>query len=441
MTEPLPAPQDPSEPLAYQPISGWAIAGFALGGLFALLVASSTVVAFFQGAPFFFPVWIIGAAILGVAVSLYAQRHVQISERTRAGANLARWGFRLSLVSGLMYSVYYFVTKSALENQANDFVMEMKDDAGFFPRLREGLAKSDDAHRTQLNYAYLLTRAPNARGARSDNEKNMRQTFDVPTKEGASGLLTQFRERELLPRILFRQLGQDAEITPLEVLNWRYEEQSYKISRTYRIKTKEIEMDFVLAVYSAEAEPGGQGRKWSVNLRESGPKSMKLTPLLGEGVSRLRQQCNDWLRKWLKSLSDGKADNRKLDQTRWEELAIEANNQDERRALLDQHSRQVRQMLAGQGELKMAQFEVLRWADQAGKWEQVDGKMRMYPMIRFALRKVPSPLPMYWYEAIATIESKQPIDPAKFKEDTPPPDWDLISVEVTAVTSVEPKGK
>ena len=439
MTAPLPAPQDPSEPLAYQPISGWAIAGFAVGGLFALLVAGSAVVAFFQGAPFFFPVWIIGVAILGVAVSLYAQRHVQNSERTRAGANLARWGFRLSLVSGLMYSAYYFVTKSALENQANDFVMEMKDEAGFFPRLREGLAKSDNVHRTQLNYAFLLTQAPNARGARPDNEKNMRQTLDVPTKEGASGLLTQFRERELLPRVLFSQLGQDAEITPLEVLDWRYEKQSYKISRTYRIKTKEIEVDFVLAVYSAEAESAGQGRKWSVNLRESFPKSMKLTPL-GEGISRLRQQSNDWLRKRLKSLSDGKADTVPSDETPWKVLVIEAKNQQEREAMEEQHHKQVLQMFAGQKELQIIQFEVLRFADLAGKWEQVDGKIRMYPMIRFALRKALGSLPMYQYEAIATIESKQPIDPAKFKEDTPP-DWDLISVEVTAVTSAEPKSK
>ena len=439
MTEPLPTPQGPSEQLAYQPISGWAIAGFAIGGLFALLVAISAAVAFFQGAPVFFPVWIIGVAILGVAVSLYAQRHVQNSEATRAGANLARWGFRLSLISGLMYFSYYFVTKSALENQANDFVMEMKDDAGFFPRLREGLAKSDDAHRTQLNYAFLLTQAPNARGARPDNEKYMRQTLDVPNKEGASGLLTQFREREFLPRILFRQLGQDAEITPMEVVDWRYEKHSYKISRMYRIKTKEIEMDFVLAVYSAEAESAGQGRKWSVNLRESFPKSMTLTPQLGEGVRRLRQHSYDWLRQRLKSLSDGKADTRQLDQTPWDVLAIEANNQDERLALLDQHRRQVRQMLAGQGDLKMAQFDVLTRAEQPGKWEQVDGKIRMYPMIHFALRKMPGPVPMYQYEAIATLESKQPVDPARL--DAPLPDWDLIGVEVTAVTSAEPKVK
>jgi hypothetical protein len=442
MTEPLPAPQDPSEPLAYQPISGWAIAGLATGGLFTLLVAISAAVAFFQGAPFFFPVWIIGVAILGVAVSLYAQRHVQYSEGTRAGAKLARWGFRLSLISGLMYSVYYFVTKSALENQANDFVMEMKDDAGFFPRLREGLADFDHPHRTQLNYAFLLTQAPNARGARPENERDMRRAYDGPVKDGASGELTNFRE-SLLARILYKHLAKDAEITPLEVLDWRYEKSSYKISRTYRIKTKEIEMDFVLAVYSAEAESAGGGRKWSVNLRESGPKSMKLTPLLGEGVRRLRQHSNDWLRQRIKSLSEGKpfADFKHLDRTDWDVLVIEAKNQDERLTLQKQHHTQVLQILAGQGELKMAQFEVLTRADQPGKWEQVDGKIRMYPIIRFALRKMLGPLPMYQYEAIATLESKQPIDPASFKEDAPPPDWDLISVEVTAVTSAEPKVK
>jgi len=63
----------------------------------------------------------------------------------------------------------------------------------------------------------------------------------------------------------------------------------------------------------------------------------------------------------------------------------------------------------------------------------------MYPMIHFALRKMPGPLPMYQYEAIATLESKQPVDPARL--DAPLPDWDLIGVEVTAVTSAEPKVK
>ena len=35
------APVAPAESVGYQPISGWAITGFILGALFALLVASS----------------------------------------------------------------------------------------------------------------------------------------------------------------------------------------------------------------------------------------------------------------------------------------------------------------------------------------------------------------------------------------------------------------
>src|SRR5262245_24730438 len=81
-----PAPAEPAaapESIAYQPISGWAIAGAGVGGLFALVVAASTIVAFWQGAPMFFPVWIVGVAILGFVLSLIGQRHVQNSEGTR----------------------------------------------------------------------------------------------------------------------------------------------------------------------------------------------------------------------------------------------------------------------------------------------------------------------------------------------------------------------
>src|SRR5262249_52719032 len=140
MSEPHPQPENPgletnikagpplappSEPgAAYRSISGWAIAGFTLGALFTLLVVICALVALYQGSPFFFRPWMFLLAILGVFVSLYAQRHVRNSEGTLAGAKLAQWGFRLSLVSGLVYSSYYFVTGYAVTSQANAFVME-----------------------------------------------------------------------------------------------------------------------------------------------------------------------------------------------------------------------------------------------------------------------------------------------------------------------------
>jgi hypothetical protein len=440
MTEPLPSTQTPSEPLAYQPISGWAITGFAIGSLFALLVVVSAIAALIQGAPFFYPMWVIGIAVVGVVVSLFGQRHVQSSEGTRAGAKLARWGLRLSVISGLMYTSYYYVTRYTIQVQANDFVMEMKDDAGFIPRVREGVAGTDPTHLTQLNTAFLLTRAPNDRSARPDNEKSMRQNYDAPEKDGKPGQLTQFRD-SALPRILYKQLGKEAEITPLAVLDWRYEKRSYKVVRSYRIKTKETEVDFVLAVYSVEAETAGEGRKWFVNLRESGPLLTSKGPTpLGDGVTRLRKFSSDWLKRQLLSTKEGGPvpNFKQLDKTPWDLLLIETSKPTESRgAAMKKFHDQLYQAMEGGGELRVLNVELNTQSDHAGKWEQdADGKIRLLLFVRFTLRKGPFELPVYPYAAIAVVESQQPIDPGKFKEDSPAPDWKLISFEFTSVMAV-----
>src|SRR5258708_39171656 len=122
MNEPLPSPENPTsfkageppvaptgteQPIAYNPISGWAIAGCAAGGVFAILVAICTIVALTQGAPLFFPLWILVLAVVGVVLSLIGQKHVQNSDGTRAGAKLATIGLWLSLTSGLGSFAYY----------------------------------------------------------------------------------------------------------------------------------------------------------------------------------------------------------------------------------------------------------------------------------------------------------------------------------------------
>src|ERR1051325_7904535 len=139
MTEPLPTPPTPDESIqasppllmpvpqetgefVYQPLSGWAIAGFVVGIVFTLLVAISGVVGLFQGAPVFFPLWIMAIPISGVIVAQIGSEHVKNSEGTRAGAKLATAGLWLSLLSGLSYFSYYYFTGLALQSQANDFL-------------------------------------------------------------------------------------------------------------------------------------------------------------------------------------------------------------------------------------------------------------------------------------------------------------------------------
>jgi hypothetical protein len=425
MTEPLPSTQIPSESLAYQPISGWAIAGLAVGSLFTLLVVLCTIVALVQGAPMFFPIWIVAFAFVGGVLSVLGQQHVRNSEGTRTGAKLARIGLWLSLVSGLSYLSYYFVTGIALQSQANAFVMEIGDDSGFFPRLREG-----GDHPAQLNAAFLLTQPPNSRTGLADNDLSMRKYHDEPTKDGAPGPLTQFREG-MFARILYKQLGKDAEITPLAVQDWRYEQRSYKILRTYRVKTKEVEVDLLLAVLSMEPEAAGQGRKWFVNLRESAPLSKTFTPL-GEGVKRLRQHSIDWLNQKVNSLNEGAsfAGIKDVDKTPWDLLQSDdaKKRQEYREAAY--------QAFAGDGKQRINQFNIITRAEDAGKWEQADGKIRMHLMFGFTLPAARGQQSAYKAEAVVVLESKKDIDPSQFPAGEPQPGWNIVRAAFTTMTPI-----
>lgn len=430
---PLPAanPDSPllSAPIAYQPLSAWAIAGLALGSAFTLLVVLSAAVALYQGLPFFYPVWIIALPILGIVISLYGQRHVQTSEGTRVGLKQAQWGLRLSLVSGLVYFSYYYVTEFALQRQANAFVMEKGEgwDAGYLPRLQEG---GEDP--VQLNAAFLLTQPPSARAGRPDNESSMRKNHDITGKDGESGQLSQFREGDLLAKVFFKKLGKESEVTHLGMQDWRAEKRSYMVFHAYHIKTKEVEMQFVLAVYSVEAESAGQSRKWFVNLRESKqvPNTMKLTDI-GEGMVRLRKSAGDWLIKkgeeWNAGAPFDAIREKNFDQTPWEVLEPQDGKHLERRE-------RVHQAIAGPGTQRLPQFGVLTLMDRPGSWEQTtDGKIRVYHMFRFAVPTSPTAGPIFHVEGVAGLETKQMIDPAKFAEGSRV-DWNLVNIRLTTVS-------
>src|SRR5262245_13536477 len=133
MADPI-APPPSGEPLTYKPLSGLALAGFAAGALFALLVLASTAVGLVKGVPFFFPLWTLLLAAAGVVLSLLGQGQIKNSEGTRAGLGLARAGLWLSVFAGLGYFAYYSVTGLALTSQADAFLREEGDPSGgFFP--------------------------------------------------------------------------------------------------------------------------------------------------------------------------------------------------------------------------------------------------------------------------------------------------------------------
>jgi hypothetical protein len=444
MSEPLPLPENPGaeasfkagappvpppgteQPIAYKPISGWAIAGCAVGGLFALLVAICTIVALTQGVPFFFRVWVFSLAIAGVILSLIGQRHVQNSDGTRAGGTLATIGFWLSLISGLGYFTFYYVTGLAIESQANAFVMEKTDDdSGFFPRLREA---NDDP--VQMNVAFLLTRPVTERGrARPDDERAFRLSYDVTRPDGTPGDLTQFGEHPFA-RMLFKESAKDAEITPLAVQEWHYEQRMYKVIRNYRIKTKELDTEVRITVSSTEAESAGQGRKWFVNLRETGTVSRELTEF-GKGLARLRAQARGKLHEWASKPEEGPLKNiAAWDQSAWDRLVPDPAQRKDRRAMIDQ-------LCAGAD--RLPDFRAFGRDDEVGRWEEAGGKIRFYLGMRFALPKTLGGTPAFTVDGYAVLEPVQAVNPEDFGETSAPPDWKLVRVVFTAITPVAAK--
>ena len=426
----LPSAPTPSaeEPLVYQPISGWAIAGFGAGALFAFLVLIATLVALTQGAPMFFPVWIVGLAIVGVILSVIGLRHVQNSEGTRAGAKLARAGIWLSLVSGLSYLSYYFVTGLALQSQANAFVMEKTDDdSGFFPRLREGATDP-----VQLNAAFLLTMPANQRSVRPDNEDGMIKLYDNVAQPEAPGNLSQFKYgmspgfNGALPRIFFGPAAKEVKVSEQGAQEWKYEQRSYKVTRNYRIETKELEWDVTLTVGSTEAESAGQGRKWFVNLNQSGASSKRLTRY-GEGMSMLRVLARANLESQFAIFNSGKpvAAIKELDKTPWDKKA--GDDAIEKRALI--HG-----FLADSTKNRFERFMVFSRPEDVGKWEEAGDRIRIYHSFRFSLPKEIGKAPIYLVDGYVVLETTKAVNPAEFDLRSQQPGWDIVRIVFTGIS-------
>jgi hypothetical protein len=267
---PVLASKPAEEPLVYRPISGLAIAGLVVAGLFALLVVVNGVAAFVAGVPFFLSAWMVWLAAAGAVLSLIAQWHIRGSEGTRAGLALCRWGLGLSVVMGVGYLAYEYFTGLAIVQQANSFVLVKDEDSGFLARLEEGDPLA-------VTTAFLLTWPPSRRsGLNPANEEQMSRIFDQPPKPGMPGELTSFRN-QMLVQFLGRA-GNQAKVEPLGIQSWNYEKGSFTVSRNYRITTPEAVFSILLPVQSAEAEAGGR-RRWFVALSKVSLGSIHDTPL------------------------------------------------------------------------------------------------------------------------------------------------------------------
>jgi hypothetical protein len=408
MADPSPVLPQSSESLAYRPIAGLAVAGLALACLYTAMVAISTTVALVQGNPFFLPNWMVLLAAGGAVVSFLALRQIQNSEGTRAGTGLARWGLWLSIISGLGYTAYANVTGLALKQQAHAFLTEKDQEgaSGFFPRLQEGSPR-------EFYAAFLLTVPPHSRrDIDPGNEAEMEKRFDLATK-GAQSQLSVFREH-----LLVRALKHGGQVEPLGVQDWKYENRSYQVFRTYRVTTAEVLLELVIPVLSAEGGEAGEQRRWFLNLQQVRKTAEQLTPK-GGALMSYRKLSRGPLEAWLASQDPD--DTRVFtDKTNWEKVVP-------KEALRQAVRDRVTETFLGPAKKRPENLQI-HSDDYLLPWKDVQGKLRLtHPFLLRLSNVLGNPC------AVAggfLVQSKEPVDWERIRPDF---EWSVVGMEVTRV--------
>ena len=292
-----------AEPLVYRPVSGLALAGFGLGSLFAILVLLSTLAALVQGAPIFLPFWFyFGMPVLAGFICFLALGRIRNAEDTLAGAALARWGLWLSVLLGVTYIVYTWVTGLALAKQADDFLMiNSGEDSGFFPRLM-----NSGKIRTDLYQAFLFSLPATSRGgSKAENEERILLQYDQPGKDGEPGTLSAFSKHPLV--LLLSRNPDTITIEPLGLVEWKYDLNSYYVMRNYKITTPELEIEAAIPAQSTEGIGEGEQRKWFVPMNRMPRFTSVKTTALGKKLLELRLNSKAFLEKWRTDFAQGTA--------------------------------------------------------------------------------------------------------------------------------------
>jgi hypothetical protein len=156
--------------------------------------------------------------------------------------------------------------------------------------------------------------------------------------------------------------------------------------------------------------------------------SKKLTRI-GEGMFQLRKHAGDWLglRGQLLNHEFSLGDIPALDRTNWDMVADAKD---------DELKNLIHRALAPDSGIRLARFQVLTRPDEVGRWEQLDGKIRIDILFNF---DIPTPnRPPLRVDGTATLESIRIIDPATINADSDVPNWILARIVFTAARRINP---
>jgi hypothetical protein len=427
MADTLPTPPPVGAPITYRPLSGFAVCGFVLACLFALLVLIAAAVALYQGVPFFYSAWVLLIPASGLVLSLVARGQIRNAEGTRAGDALAKLGIGLSVMFGLGYFAYYHVTGLAITSQANAFLTEVQPDSGFFPHLVKAASS-----KTDLYAAFLLSLPVTERGtSRPEDHNSMQRLYDKSNVDGSAGPLTAFRNHTFV-RLILTTPPDQITIEPLGVQGWEYESRSYRVRRTYRVTVPEGWVDFSVLVQSNEAEAAGEQRRWFVLLsrlyKPRDPNALKLTQL-GEGLQKLRDGSRAKLEAWKTGMNSGDvfafAD---VDQTRWSDVLPADEG--------EQFKKRLAALFASSDLHRLMGLNFLFQDEFLGGWKTTpDNKVLMEHLFRMPLEARGAD-PTYYVEGRIDVETKDPVDPRALRDNPANIEWVIRGITITRAAPV-----
>ena len=424
MADLLPPAERPGEPVVYKPVSGLALVGLILSLLFAAVVLVSTAVALAQGAPLYLAGWVLGIAVAAALMSFIAQLRIRNAEGTLAGLPLARWGLWVSVLVGVTYFVYSWVTGLALAKQANDFLLvKADDDSGFLPRLLNARK-----NQTDLYHAFLLSLPATSRGgSKPDREDQMLFQFDQSNPEGGPGQISSFRTHPLV--LALSRDPAAVTIEPLRVLEWKYEQNSYHVYRNYRFTTPEAVIEHVIPVQSTEGVAQGDQRKWFVALVKTKTlNSVKFTPV-GNNLMALRTHGRGSIDQWRSEVMNGKpVPEYKEADSEWGKVFPKPGQQ-------KQVQKIIKETFAG--ERRPTGILTTVTDEQFGDWYQEQGRIHLVQVLRWFLPGADG-LPNFSLDFEVIIATKEPVDLAVLGS---PPIWEVRKVRfIRAAVAERPPG-
>jgi len=261
----------------YAPLSWMAASSLAFAGLFALFLVSLSFIAFSQSKPLV-EFWLFGFPIAGIVLAFAARRHIQNSEGTRTGLQLATVSWWICVVGGLCYAAYLGATEYTIRSDSKKQFSTWADN---LQKIQPATA-NDPA----LAAAFYQTLPPEQRGAFTPNNTTaMQDRFNFE--------FTTFRQNKLL-MMLLRNPGQ-CELEPQGLKQWQQTPGKIECAMAATLKCPEGEFPMLIPM---EATVKGGKREWQIKSFDG---------YVQDGASAKRTNYG-WMVEWLDATAKGTAE-------------------------------------------------------------------------------------------------------------------------------------